>query len=640
MRIQNLAIIFLVIMVPLILVLSYYLDLQQDSLKMQTDYDTKLADATKEGIRAFEINTVEWSEWKSRKTRVAERNDVQAAINSFTTSLANNLNISGTAKEYMFNYIPAVAMTMYDGYYIYSANYVPITIKNDEGVDLYYDEFQGILTEDSSEGANPLAYKPKDTTKEYVTDIDEAETEYKHFLSSQIAYINRYKSTNTDLVINYTLDNRIYLYGKVNGNNIYKEGYLTYFENDTVLPKVTINNNNITVNQGIADIKYSNGDIKTKIEPEVLEEQILYKDNNNYYLKTFKYIYDIEHQKLYYDQDNGNFFIYKEATAERQFLTTNAEVGKAGCKYKSISILVGDNEYIKLYQVLNGDGDEKGKWYANLNEDSDEFKNEGIEGIDKPIDVSGLGLTGYNIYTDYSAISYYVEAYAFTNWVDDNLGNITVKVNEIDKNIFKITEQNNPEKEDSPIVVHKKEVIKENIITNLNAAISNYSNGTYVAQLPVLTDNDWDQIFRNISMLTFFQGVPIGIKTYNNYAIATSTSNREFVDPSEIYFCGSDTNYHRPYCSKLNNEDYTGYRSIEYILRSYTDTESGNNYYYYQHDNYNQSDGFSETACYYCIINRANYNEKEGKNENSIKSYYEALARERYYQKETIRYNP
>ena len=60
MKLQNLAIIFLVVTLPLVAILSYYLNLQHKTLKMQADYDMKLAEATKEGIKAFEVNTVDF----------------------------------------------------------------------------------------------------------------------------------------------------------------------------------------------------------------------------------------------------------------------------------------------------------------------------------------------------------------------------------------------------------------------------------------------------------------------------------------------------------------------------------------------------------------------------------------------------
>ena len=135
MKIQNLAIIFLVIILPILMILGYYLKLQEDTLKKQSEYNAKLSSSVKEGIRAYEINTVNWREKKGE-----ERRNVTASVNTFLTSLANNLNISGTSKEYMVNYVPAVAVTMYSGYYIYSPAYVSDVLETDQGVQLYFKE--------------------------------------------------------------------------------------------------------------------------------------------------------------------------------------------------------------------------------------------------------------------------------------------------------------------------------------------------------------------------------------------------------------------------------------------------------------------------------------------------------------------
>lgn len=663
MKLQNLAIIFLVIMIPLIMILSYYLNLQRETLELQAEYDTKLASATKEGIKAFEINTVDWSEWVNQKTRSTEREDARAAINTFITSLANNLNISGTAKEYMQNYIPAIAMTMYDGYYVYSSNYVPVSILTDNNQQLYYDGTR--LTTTDGNGKNLPIYKPKDGVATqsakyaylddeynyrednfiFVTDINDAEMEYKHILSSQIAYVEEYsKGTDTNVVINYTLDNRIHLYGIVEGNNVARDGYLVYFDTDTVLPRIKIkanaqNDDDIDISKSVNETIYSNGKIKTKIAGEILEEQILYYESGTYHLENFKYIYDIEHEKLYYDENAQDFFTL--SGNQRVFINNslNPEI-----KYKSVSILLGDGkttQYKKIYQALNGS--DKGKWYISIKEDSIDAINQGIEEIDteiKSTKLQELGLDSEPIYKDYSAINYYVEAYAFTNWMQDNLGDINVTVEGTPTKIFEITSTNNPEDETSPIVLHKKQVMREHIETNLNLAISNYSMGTYEYKLPVMDESDWEQIFSNISMITFFQGAPIGLKTYNNYAIATSTNNREYVDPNEIYLSRTDGepdgNYHKAYCEQCGNSIYTGYRSVEYVLKEY-DISDEETWYYYQHDKL--ADKTSETACYYCLVNRANYVamlETDAKYEGQTKSYNEALARERYYQKEEI----
>ena len=93
-----------------------------------TAYDTY-------AVKAFEVNTVDWASKKQN-----DRSNTMAMINAFMISLSNNLNISGTAKELMQNYIPAIAVTMYDGYYIYAPTYTPITEENTDGVQLFYNE--------------------------------------------------------------------------------------------------------------------------------------------------------------------------------------------------------------------------------------------------------------------------------------------------------------------------------------------------------------------------------------------------------------------------------------------------------------------------------------------------------------------
>lgn len=690
MKIQNMAIIFLIIIIPLILVLSYYLHLQQKTLELQAAYDTKLADATKEGIKAFEVNTVDWSEWVSKKNNITKRNNANAVVNTFVSSLANQLNVTGTAKEFMINYIPAMAITMYDGYYIYAPTYVPITIENNEGVQIYYDKDSDSLTDVYKDGVEVI-YEPQNVTGpniktasyvyinnegveitepsiSFVTDINLAKKEYKHILNNQIAYTARYSNgSNTNVVVNYTLDNRIYVYGKLNGESVEKDGYLVYFNTDSAMPRIYIpgyNVNNLNKQYHESDIKVDNKVTNTKynstsIETEILEEQVLYLENGQSNLKTFKYIYDIKHEKLYYDENADNFFTINPDDKTKQFISNDAsiKIGSSGCRYKSLSVLWGDSnsttEYKKIYQVLNGR--DKGKWCISIKPENAKKPGQD-EIIDTEIKLTKLQELGLDdirfstIYRDYSAISYYVEAYAFTNWAR-NLSGVKqevydeaqrkyiatpIQVEGGVKDIFVITETNDPEKRTSPITIHKREVMKNLINSNLNLSISNYGKGSYEFKLPVLTDSDWEQVFNNISLITFFQGVPIGLKYYNNYAIATSTTNREYVDPGELFFTGEDNNYHRVYCEKSKDVAYTGYRSVEYVLKEYENKNTGDITYYYQHDSINNNN--SETACYYCVVNQANYKRTTDANINftQAKAYKEALARERYYQKENV----
>ncbi len=683
MKIQNLAIIFLVIILPILMILGYYLKLQEDTLKKQSEYNAKLSSSVKEGIRAYEINTVNWREKKGE-----ERRNVTASVNTFLTSLANNLNISGTSKEYMVNYVPAVAVTMYSGYYIYSPAYVSDVLETEQGVQLYFNGTE-LTTEYSASGAlNDVAYKPasgatsvrnanytyvdetgKEIKKNYTftTDAAQALKAYKHSLSNQIAYSGTYKKGTVNVTINYTLDNRIYIYGKDGVKDIQEQGNLVYFDNATCkMPRITVSpgakdEKGITVNTRIDETKY----FDSNIEPEILTEQISYRNNSGKdVLGTFMYIYDITNEKLYYDGETDRFFTLNH-NREKSFLSSSEDIkaGDNGCRFKSVSVLTSDSTYKKLYQALNGR--DKGKWYIGIKEDSKKVTEvgPGVEIIDTEFKETAYKFGFSPIYVDYSAISYYVEAYAFTNWMKNRLGGEVIQtkivydeetkqyknVTETLRDIFVITKENDMEVEGSTIWEHKRNIMIDSINSNLNLSISSYSrNSVNEYKLPVLSSLDWDQVFKNLSMIAFFQGVPIGLKTYNNYAIATSSLNRDYVDPDGIFFSCKSQLYHRPYCTKITTKDieegYTGYRSVEYTLRT-NENKDKTITYYYQHDQQATPRALnknSELACYECIVNKANYErtiaktattqaEKDIKNVQ-VKAYKEALARERYYQ--------
>ena len=312
----------------------------------------------------------------------------------------------------------------------------------------------------------------------------------------------------------------------------------------------------------------------------------------------------------------------------------------------------------KVFQILNPGGGYK-FYYENQSGAFVEFTSvENIDGSDNK------KLAGVEVEKDkdFSAINYCVESYVFTKWVTKNLGSITVgdmksptvgQYNNVDnaKNIFifAINPSNNPDPENddayanSPLAQHKKDVIINTIEKNLSQATAQAKemNPNYEYRLPQLSYDEWEQALSNISIIAFMQGMPIGLKYYNNYAIATSTLNKEFVDPDELYFAGTgDQYYHQRQCEQATGSDYVGYRSIDYVAKSYeTENEAGGKAtnYYYLHDH--DGDNNSELECYYCLVNRSTYKtgnkEKEWNNSpyNSwTDSYYNALARERYMQ--------
>lgn len=176
MKIQHLAVIFVIIIVPISLVLSMYISNQIKTINYQGDYNSKLLDATYDGIKAFQLNTANNSYSTISNSKIR---DIEAAISTFYASLATNFGSNGYSKETLQQYTPALLFTLYDGYYIYSNNY-------------------------NTETGN-----------------------YEYGLKPFIYYSCRYKSgSNYDFVVNYTLDNTITIIGTVNNEYVTKTGHL------------------------------------------------------------------------------------------------------------------------------------------------------------------------------------------------------------------------------------------------------------------------------------------------------------------------------------------------------------------------------------------------------------------------------
>ena len=149
-------------------------------MKQEIEYNKALTGATFDAIKAFQVNTA-----NNMYTGVADSliRDVNSTINSFMTSLTLSLNVSGAGKDWARSYMPALAMVMYDGYYIYTPQKVTDTTSSD------YEKLTHIL--------KPYIYY----TKKY--DLSSHET----------------------LVINYTLDNFFSIYYKSSSTYMTKTGY-------------------------------------------------------------------------------------------------------------------------------------------------------------------------------------------------------------------------------------------------------------------------------------------------------------------------------------------------------------------------------------------------------------------------------
>lgn len=631
MKLQTLSVIFVIILIPVIIITSYYIQLQSDTINLQTSYTTKLLDATKAAMEAFEINTVNLNSAFS-ETSDSKRRDTMASINTFTTSLANGLGVGGAGSEYISSYVPAMAYTLYEGYYIYTPAETRKTIKDENGVTVFFNaEDEKIhvnggvnLTEGDIlyELADGATAEGTYNSKNFTTKMENAATEYKHVLKPFTSYSERLKNGTDDITVNYTLDNYIRIYGKVTIDGtekfVSKSGYL------------------IDTTRIVGGLK--NGDTPKKINqlkvdgsnltPEKLKENITYfnhlntgKDLRAWKKGEYNYIYDVDKNKIYYDDDNDGIdddkWFKVSATGER---TNIEDLTTPVYKQLSVPMVRNHNEtYARLYYELK-----EQKWYFIPGEDIDLS----VTKTNSEVINEYLGDTiGIDEKDDYSAINYYVESYIFSKWVENNLSDFESTSTQIfqtdtERKIF--NNLGDPENDESKFVDHKNKVIKSVLQSDLQQCITSYARNSqgYTYYLPELKETDWSKILNNVSIVAFFQGVPAGTKYYNNYAIATSTNNKEYVNPNELYFIADGDDYaHKEYCSSANDSGYVGYRNIDFIQKSFSD--DGKQEFYMQHTNY---------LDYSCLVDLSKYVEDDSKITKKI--YNEALARERYIARE------
>lgn len=624
MKLQYLMIIFIIIAIPMILLLTYYMTLQKETIALQASYDAKLISSTKQALEAFEVNTVEWDNGFSGYAD-SKRRDILASINTFKNSFANSLNLSGLTKESLLQYIPAVMYNLYDGYYIYTPTSVPLTRNNNKGVQLFQDgnsQKATVEAVDINGNMNKILYVAESGgttyTYEYLddennmvqesiegltTNINNAKKEYKHTLKTFIEYTEK---INNNTVVSYALDNFI----KVYTENEARQGYLI---NTEKLKKTSGGAPIKTV-----EIKYDD----IEIHPEVLSEYIKYIDTDGSIKDgTYTYVYNTNNEKCYReDSSDRTFFKIKN---NKKVPLPKCNIGDYNCEYKLLCLAKSETEIVKLYQPINPLYGETAYLYNEemINRGTRLTTTDALE-IMREYELFNTNHLYYDftnhLYYDFSAVNYYTESYVFTNWVNSlNLGNN-----------LKINNNNNPEDENSLFNTHKKEVMKTSIIDNLNLAISSYSaHSSYNYSLPIFTYEDWNQILSNVSMTTFVQGMPIGLKYYNNYIIAISSSNKEYLNPDEIYYISEDDNcYHLKLCDKLqgNTDTIVGYRNTDFVVQSFETHDSTD--YYFKH-------ATSETAnekCYYCLVLR-----KLSSSPADIYqgAYLHAIARERYVQK-------
>ena len=563
MKIQELALIFVIIILPITIILSVFTQLQIQTVTVQTEYDTKLTAATLDAIKALQINTINSSTSEIANSKIR---DVEASVNTFKESLKSTFSLNGYSEEEMDEYIPAIVYTMYDGFYIYS-------------------KFQNT---------------------NYLTDADgnqvDKNGETISGLKPYISYSARYNKNNIDVVITYALDNFISITGTIDGNYIEESGYLV---------------DGIDYRSDSLEVTY-NG---VKINFETLEETLPAVEDKDgvkgIQAGNYKYV-KFNGTKYYLDEANERVFYFLNGVLTVQAQNKGATSTRK--LYDQFKDLIINNRNAREY-------------YKEAYEFKKKFTNGNLQKLTS-LQWSDAADYVVNENGDYELQKIFPndnrKIFEFSNKTDGS---------DIEKNI---------ENETSTFNQHRLEVIKSKIKTNLSTAIANYdtSIGTDF-EMPELTDDEWNRVLNNISVISFVQGIDLGGKVYNGYTIVNNSENKEAVTEEDIYVLGNDGFYHKIGDTYLETADNVKITTGLGLMQSSADGRLNLDFerksllsgtttkYYYPLSNYYGS--------YNSIVNQNQYTDfkdiykyvaSKGQNSSGVKTlaqaFYTALARERY----------
>lgn len=650
MKLQGFSIIFGLIMLPIILVLSYYLQLQVKTITLQSAYDSKLLDATYDAVQAFEINTA-----NEDLSSVADslRSIIEASNNIFFNTLATNMGLSNASKSRMQAYVPAILYTLYDGYYIYSPTEVPDVLEDLNG--------QAVVVDAELDDSDPAS-----TIERYVIStpgLSYGADGYYHYDSASNAQ-PEVTSTNPPPADYGALLYRLCEKGTKKPVDLYTPD-INYGKNpgqEGVPYEVNYNIDYVLKSYMPYAAKYYHKDGSKEIDMTI-----------GYTLDNFFTVAGSITEpagKIYYTK-SGYFIdtdrVSVETTEAGYIDISKYNQNEAGELIRSIKELKSDSDY--------DNDDDLGKIRLTIN----------VEGSTVPL-VLDTAVTDYDADNNmnrnkdelYSALEYYTEALIFSNWVKANLGSIKASdivenhsasliATEPDSSAVLATQTTNehiydfkeddflifqkmsgggaalaldPEDDASYFQSHKRKVMRNMIQYNLNLAMSLYSasvTAAYSYQMPVLSEQDWEIITSRLSVVSFMQGLKTGLKVYSGYACAYSTNNELTVIPEEIYYVDKykfdigntynhypdinpeDFYYHRADCpdfrygASINPDDpssfsvgdstnfHTGDVMNPYRVISFTSKEVKYDKLYDKYENIYNYD-HRNLACYRCIL--------------------------------------
>lgn len=597
MKLQQLSVIFIIIILPIAIVLDTYVNNLIDVSNKQKNYNTILYNSTYDAVRAYQMNTLNNS---FASVNTSRNRDINATVNSFFNSLASGFSSSGYTKNELKDYIPAILFTLYDGYYVYGPYENNATIEDNK----------------------PKFYDDNNTKR----NIEYGVKPYNYY---SCEYSD---GSNYDLIVNYTLDNYISISGWYGNNKtpILAAGYY-------------INPSKIEINDATKEVKIKNNNGQTiSLLPEELSEYIstydkyrtksgvinTTEDTDLTEAKKYRYI-NYNEEKYYFDSYNDDV---SRARRESNISYNNIPIFKLDGNLRTYI----NEDMLNILKNFTGEtlsSEDSFKdvnyyyYYKNAKEFSEKAE-KALRLIKITRDASGRY---NNVKTEYFNKSYKIitkdgDEIKYDNKNDEeNSSHVKYDYSDVDGYVFNLSNgKNDPEMEESAFNRHRMDVIISSVESALDDSITNfnkYQSSSYSYRMPTITETDWYKVANNLSIISFMQGIGVGnFKYYNNYAIVTNTKNKEFVSKNSIYVQDKtnlgddlylkDTSnkkifYHNPRCNEYNEEkkDSTdgviGYRTIDYEIQSILHTYKKDNVETNQTANYYMQPG---TGAYECIV--------------------------------------
>ena len=391
MKIQSLAVMFIILILPISLVLSTYVQNRVETLSLQTQYDSKLKSATYDALKAYQLNSFnsDTSYLVNSKMR-----DIKASVNTFFSSLATNFSTVGYTKETLQNYVPAVVYTMYDGYYMYS----PYTNTWDKETINKHSEDKSYKNKESLYGLKPYVY-----------------------------YSCRYKrGNNTDVVITYSLDNYISIQGTVNKVAVSKYGYLlSNVENENENGKVSYN-----------DITIDNESILKEnvcVDGQINEYQYVKRNGVKYYksLQGDEKVFNVVNGKSVVQSD---FQFPNTDDSAKNYYLESLEMQKFIKEYGLDKLTVNDavdvtgNKFNNNSPFTNLDGKEIFDFdhIGGIEAEDSNFNTHRIDVIKYSIERNlSVAISNYNNYSAVSGVDFQMPKLKDTDW-DKIIDNISI----------------------------------------------------------------------------------------------------------------------------------------------------------------------------------------------------------------------